>query len=140
EALRELMKINAQVLDVRSKEAFATGHVPGAINIPVGPNFPTWAGWLLDYEAPIALVCDDAKQAREAAIHLIRIGLDNMEGYVDAVALARTALIPLQTIPPRQALERLERACDGDRAFILDVRSDAEFAARHIDSARHIPL
>src|SRR5690606_27163254 len=38
------------VLDVRTKEAFATAHIPGSINIPSGPNLPTWAGWVLAYD------------------------------------------------------------------------------------------
>ena len=40
------------VVDVRPKEAFAAAHVPGSINIPLGQNLPTWAGWVLPYDKP----------------------------------------------------------------------------------------
>ena len=40
------------VVDVRPKEAFAAAHIPGSINIPLGPNLPTWAGWVLPYDKP----------------------------------------------------------------------------------------
>ena len=40
------------VLDVRPKEAFAAAHIPGSVNIPLGHNLPTWAGWVLPYDRP----------------------------------------------------------------------------------------
>ena len=44
------------IIDVRSKEAFAAAHIPRAINIPFGPNLPTWAGWVLPYDRPTLIV------------------------------------------------------------------------------------
>ncbi len=43
---------NCLIVDVRSKEAFAAAHIPGAINILYGANLPTWAGWVLPYDRP----------------------------------------------------------------------------------------
>ena len=33
---RELVKAGAQLIDVRSPAEFASGHIPGAVNVPVG--------------------------------------------------------------------------------------------------------
>ncbi len=66
------------VLDVRPKEAFAAAHIPGAINIPLGANLPTWAGWVLPYDTPMILVLDNPADLAAVATHLIRIGLDDL--------------------------------------------------------------
>ena len=46
----------AQVLDVRPVDAFAGGHRPGAVNVPVsGTRFSTKAGFVVDLERPVVV-------------------------------------------------------------------------------------
>ena len=45
--------------NIDSKEAFAAAHIPGSVNIPLGHNLPTWAGWVLPYDRPTLIVPDD---------------------------------------------------------------------------------
>src|SRR5262249_28483873 len=70
------------ILDVRSKEAFAAAHVPNSISIPLGPNLPNWAGWVLPYDRPLLIVADNAAQMPEIATHLIRVGFDQIAGFL----------------------------------------------------------
>jgi len=53
------------VIDLATSSEFAKGHVPGAINIPIG-MLATWAGWLVDYDKPAYLICKP-EQLEEAA-------------------------------------------------------------------------
>lgn len=71
------------IVDVRSKEAFAAAHVPGSLNIPLGPTLPTWAGWVLPYDRPTLLVVDDPSRMPEATTHLLRVGFDDVQGYLE---------------------------------------------------------
>ena len=71
------------VLDVRPKEAFAAAHIPGSINIPLGHNLPTWAGWVLPYDRPILIVPDDPADVPEVVTHLLRVGFDDVQGYLE---------------------------------------------------------
>jgi hydroxyacylglutathione hydrolase len=41
----------AQVIDVRSILAFGGGHVPGALNIALRDEFPTWAGSMIEHRS-----------------------------------------------------------------------------------------
>jgi hydroxyacylglutathione hydrolase len=41
---------NTIVIDARSILAFGGGHIPGAINIALRPEFPNWVGWMIDPE------------------------------------------------------------------------------------------
>ena len=54
---------DATVLDVRSAEEFARGHVHGAINIPVEGSFATKAGFVLAGDEHVALYAGSAGEA-----------------------------------------------------------------------------
>jgi hydroxyacylglutathione hydrolase len=128
------------ILDVRSKEAFAAAHIPGAINIPFGPQLPTWAGWVLPYDRPVQLIVDSAAQVPEVVTHLIRVGFDDILGYlqggIDGWETAGYPLEMLSTISVHQLNERLKAG--SDRLTVLDVRTEKEWNAGHIDGAIHI--
>ena len=127
------------VLDVRPWQAFAEGHIPGAYSIQLDAPLITWAGWLIPFGAPLILVAGDARQREKAVRQLIRIGYDNLLGYLEggleawASAGLRTAQAP--TISPRELRERMR---SGKELVVLDVRQDSEWAAGHIPGALHI--
>ena len=129
------------VLDVRPKEAFAAAHVPGAINIPLGPNLPTWAGWVLPYDKHLVIVSSHPSDVPEVVTHLIRVGLDQIEGYMEdgmdgweehGFPLASLGTLSVQELDA-QLRERVPK-----RPFVLDVRTDGEWNGGHVDGAHHI--
>ncbi len=130
----------ALVVDVRSKEAFAAAHIPGAISIPFGPNLPTWAGWVLPYERPILVVLDEPAQMPEVTTHLLRVGFDDVEGWLEggleAWATGGLPLASLTTMSVHELNQRLTK----DRAglTVLDVRTEKEWDAGHIEGALHV--
>ncbi len=127
---------NCLVVDVRSKEAFAAAHIPGAINIPFGPTLPTWAGWVLPYDRPTLIVVDDPAQMPEVTTHLLRVGFDEIQGYLeggmDAWQVRGYEMSTLTTIPVQSLSERT------DDVTVLDVRTEKEWNAGHIEGAIHI--
>ncbi|MGH7176589.1 MAG: rhodanese-like domain-containing protein, partial [Tepidisphaeraceae bacterium] len=137
--LRDISADSVQILDLRAKEAFASAHVPGSISIPLAPNLPSWAGWVLSYDKPIVLVGASSDDIREAVIHLIRIGMDRIDGFldggIDAWESAGYPLESLRTISAQQLSQELSGATP---PFVLDVRTDGEWQSGHIDGALHI--
>lgn len=127
------------VLDVRPKEAFAAAHIPNSINIPLGANLPTWAGWVLPYDTPIILVIDNPAELPTVVTHLIRVGLDDIQGYleggIEAWEMAGYPLGRVETISVHDLAQQLR---DGSRPTVLDVRTESEWNAGHIDGAIHI--
>lgn len=135
EAFKKAMDEGAILVDTRDKFAFAGGHIPGAINIPAGKNFSTWAGWLLPYDKPLILLAP-AEQVETLVRQLIRIGLDNIIGYIPT--LEGYAPSELDTVPQITA-EEAHRMWQSGEAVILDVRSAAEYYNEgHIPNALHI--
>src|SRR4029077_11995988 len=53
----------ALILDLRSAEAFATGHPYGAINLGYGSKIGYWAGWVVAPDDPLILLADEPAQA-----------------------------------------------------------------------------
>lgn len=128
------------VLDVRPKEAFAAAHIPGSVNIPLGSNLPTWAGWVLPYDRPILIVPDDPADVPEVVTHLLRVGFDDVQGYLEGgLADWEThgfELGRLETASVRELAARLGK--DSGRPFVLDARTESEWDSGHVEGALHI--
>ena len=141
EALADVLRSGAVVVDLRSRADFAEGHLPGTLNLPWGPDFTTWAGWLLPYDAPIHFVAYEAGQARGAARDLAMIGIDRSAGYADESVLdwwtgTEGPLEPTSVVDWGAA----ERAVEDEDAVLLDVRGQSEWDEGHVPGATHIHL
>ena len=129
------------ILDVRSKGAFAAAHIPDAINIPLGDILPTWAGWVLPYDRPTLVVLDDPVDMLTVTTHLLRVGFDDVRGYLeggmDAWEGAGFPLAMLETISVHDLYRRLKEVRN-ESLTLLDVRTEKEWNAGHIDGALYI--
>lgn len=141
--LEQALRDHALVIDTRTAAAYANGHVPGTINIPLNASFTTWAGWLIPYTRDFYLIVGDAvgTQIDTAVRDLAMIGLDRIAGYFDAEVVDAwpEGERPLGTIPQITAHD-LQASLSHDAVTVVDVRNDAEWAAGHIPSATHISL
>ena len=142
EQVLEVLDGAGLLVDTRTATEFASGHIPGSINIPFNNAFTTWAGWLLPYDRDVHLLSAraDGKQAEGALRDLAMIGLDRVAGCFGAEALgawthAGRALASYPRISVAEVAGRLERG----RIAVVDVRSRAEWEAGHIPGAPNIP-
>jgi hydroxyacylglutathione hydrolase len=128
-------------VDLRANEVFAGEHPTGAVNFPFGPKIGYWAGWILAPDVPLVLFADQAAQASEVAMQLARVGLDRVEGFVDGgIAAWRSACLPTATLDRIPAAELRAALVRHDPIRIVDVRTEKEWSAGHIEGAIHIPL
>lgn len=134
-----LAENTAIVFDVRAPEEFAQGHLPGALNLYEGRTFPTWAGWLLPYDRPLAFIAHDEEEARQVAKDLSLIGLDDLVGWAGEEALeAWRSARSLETTQTADAASAKAACSSAD--VVLDVRNPNEYDAGHLEGARNIPL
>lgn len=138
-APHDLKSSERTVLDVRDVEAFATAHIAGAISIPMGPQFATWAGWMLDPEKAIVLVANSRDDVNESITQLLRVGFDRIDGFVDGgVDAWRAAGLEIEMLNTISASELATKLRSTAPPFVIDVRTDGEWESGHIDSAQHI--
>lgn len=74
------------LIDVRTPAEYAAGHVPGAVNVPLGfaPTDPALAG--LDRSAPVYVICQSGGRSSRASDQLASAGFHavNVEGGTSA--------------------------------------------------------
>jgi hydroxyacylglutathione hydrolase len=120
----------AIVLDVRPTEAFAAGHEPGAVGIPIaGSGFATKAAFVLP-ERPVVLHATDEAEAGLASRALQAVALFGVSGWQEGGGAE--ALEPV-------SLDELERLLADDAIELLDVREADERDESHIPGSRHLP-
>ena len=75
-ALRARLEAGEWLVDLRTRTAFAAGHVPGTLNFGLDGQFATYLGWLIPWGTPLTLLGETAEQVAEAQRELVRIGID----------------------------------------------------------------
>ena len=138
--LREAMRVGAPIIDTRSAAAFAEGHLRGALSIPAGKSFLTWAGWLIDGERELHLIADDARAAKAAMRALALIGVDRVTSFATAASMrAAAGAGALQKVERLSASELRTRIEQGG-VHVVDVRNASEWQAGHLPGVANIPL
>jgi hydroxyacylglutathione hydrolase len=140
EQAKAMVERGAIVVDLRSSDAFGAGHIPGAINIGFGPRIGYWSGWILPPGTPLLLVAGLVDHAAEAHRQLLRVGLDDVAGYVaggfESWRDAGGSVAQIQQITARDLRARLGH----DGLTVVDVRTPKEWQSGHVDRAVNLPL
>jgi hydroxyacylglutathione hydrolase len=119
------------VLDVRTPDEFAAGHLLGAINVPVsGSSFATRAAFVLGDR--VLVHAADPDQAERAARGLRSVGILDLPGYLIDPPGAVERLEPVD-------LAELERLVGDEAIELLDVREKDERDGAYIAGSKHIP-
>lgn len=133
DSFKQAYQDGIKVIDTRNKVDFAKGFLPSSINIQHNNSLATWAGWILNYQEQFMLVAQP-DEMEEITRKLMRIGLDNIYGYVSDVT---NLGIELQTAAVID-LETFNSFVGKDDAQIIDVRGLTEYQDGHIEGAEHI--
>lgn len=137
--VEESLANGVAVIDIRTPSEFTGGHIPGSYGVPLASPLITWGGWVVPFGSPIILVADHPIGREEATRQLIRIGYDDLRGYLDG-GIAAWQAAGLPTASTRLVdIEELHAWMErNDSPLIVDVRSDAEWRAGHMPDAIHI--
>jgi hydroxyacylglutathione hydrolase len=129
----------AQVLDTRSPEAFASGHLADSTHIALGGSFASWAETLLSPERPIVLVGVPGRE-EETAARLRRVGFDRVIGYLSGGIEAVRHLLALVRHPVSISSARLRQRLAQGPLTLIDVRAEADWRREAIPGSINIPL
>ncbi|MEO3933088.1 MBL fold metallo-hydrolase [Micrococcaceae bacterium Sec7.4] len=129
---KDLAADTVTFIDTRPNDQVHEGTVTGSLNVPAGKSVASFGAWVVNPETdtnPLVLLAPDQASAQEMWDHLVRVGIDNVAGYVTGFAG-----LPAST-PKLIAPEDL----DGfDAAMVLDVRNRTEHAAGHIPGSHQL--
>jgi hydroxyacylglutathione hydrolase len=125
-----------KIIDTRLKEEFAKGYIPGTINIQGTNSFSTWCGWFLSYDEPFILIAEEGK-LDDLTRKLMRIGLDNVYGYVENVSVwteLGNSLEKAEVI----SQDDVKNIMKSNHSQFIDMRGVAEYKAGHLQQADNI--
>jgi hydroxyacylglutathione hydrolase len=121
---------DAIVLDVREAHAFAGGHRPGAVNVPVhGSSFATKSAFVLP-ERQIVIDAAGDDEAEGAARGLRAVGIFDLVGWREGGGDERVDPVSIEELERRLATEEIE---------LLDVREADERDHGFIPGSTHLP-
>src|SRR5207245_2677327 len=131
--VREETARGVEILDVRPFAEFAPAHIAGSYGIDLDLGLAPWAGWLIPFGTPLALVAPTSEIRDQAVRELVRIGYDDLRGYLrDGLETARAAGLPTVCFPAISVQELNDRLLGREPPVVLDVRADSEWTSGHI--------
>ena len=133
EELKTAMSHGVKLIDARNKVDFAAGFIPDSINIQGNNAFATWMGWFIDYQESFIVVASD-DQIEDLTRKLMRIGLDNILGYISDVSSVGVELQQADIIEIDEFKTYLTR----DDVQVIDLRNSAEYKAGHIEGVPQV--
>ncbi len=139
--LRRRIEAGEWVVDLRTREAFAAGHVPGTLSFGLDGPFVTYLGWLVPWGTPITLLGASLEEVAQAQRELSRIGLDD-----DVAAMATgtpeewAGEEALGSFPRGDFADLAAARGRGEDLVVLDVRRADEHDASHVEGALNVPI
>jgi rhodanese-related sulfurtransferase len=122
-------------VDIRSREKYAAGHVPGSIAIEHGQHFAAYAGWVTPWGSEIVLVSDSEEELDLADQQLASIGIEGITRVVLDSSSDAT-----WTGHRRIDWETFAACTPAPGRVLLDVRRPEEWRSGHLEHAVHIPV
>lgn len=128
------------ILDTRHATVFTEGFIPDSISIGLEGRFAEWAGSLLPFDQPLVLVTEAGKE-KESAIRLSRVGIDNVQGYLQGGFEAwRDANEKIDMVIDIEPEELAMDIPHDSKLEVIDVRKPSEFDTAHVKGAYNAPL
>lgn len=145
-AVPKLAKLNKQetdnaiqnglvVLDARPKAISGKEFIPGSLLIENMKTFSTFVGSVVDYQNQIIFVAEE-NQIEDLTRKLMRIGMDNIYGYITNPSEQNLALQNVKTID----IETFKSYLGNKKIQKIDVRTESEYKNGHIKGVENIAL
>ncbi|GAA3279942.1 MBL fold metallo-hydrolase [Streptomyces lavendulae] len=129
------------VVDLRSRVAFAEGHVAGSFNFEGRGKLATHLAWLIPWGKPVTLLAGTPGQIADAQRELARVGIDRPAAAAtgDPAGWIRSGE-RLASFPRARFADLARLRGRRERVVVLDVRRGSERADGFVDGSLHIPL
>ena len=140
DAVEGAQRDGAVLIDTRSPEVFASGHVRDSINVSLDGRFAEYAGDVARPGQPIVVITDAGRET-EAKVRLARIGFDDVRGaLVDVEAILAAHPETAQTARRLPARDLAAWRNEEPSVQIVDVRNPGEQDAGVVAGAVLVPL
>lgn len=139
--LRRRIDAGEWVVDLRSREVFASAHIPGALNFDLDGAFINYLGWMIPWGTPITLLGATTQQVEAAQRELVRIGIDRPAAQ--AVGGPEFWLSDGEPAKQYRRVDFEEMAKEWQKdpsSVVIDTRQILEWESGHVKGATFIPF
>ncbi|MGO2745315.1 MBL fold metallo-hydrolase [Microbacterium sp.] len=119
-------------IDTRGHHKVHEGTVERSLNIPGAAKAASYGAWVVNPDVEqrsLVLLARSRKDAEEFRDHLVRVGIDNVHGFI-------TSLDGLELVVPK--LVHPDELGDIEHVMLLDVRNKTEYADGHLPGAEQL--
>ncbi|MCZ3387264.1 MAG: MBL fold metallo-hydrolase [Actinomycetia bacterium] len=139
--LRARVERGEWVIDLRSREVFAAGHLRGSLSFDLDGPFIAYVGWLIPWGTPVTLLGETTEQVQAAHRELVRIGIDRPVAQAVGGPVFWTEDVAELSTTRRVDFGRLATiVADQPDTYVLDVRQHLEWEDGHIVGSHHLPF
>jgi hydroxyacylglutathione hydrolase len=139
--IRQALSDDVRVVDARSVDDFAAGHLRGSVNVGFDGRFAETGGMVAEIGDRIALITYPGEE-QDAALRLARVGSDNAVGYlnVNRGGAFPAELSDLVQTSTRVTPTELDGLLAEDAVVLIDIRNPGELEQGRIPGSINIPL
>jgi hydroxyacylglutathione hydrolase len=139
--LRSRIEAGEWVIDLRSREVFAQGHLKGSLSFDLDGPFIAYVGWLIPWGTPVTLLGETTEQVEAAQRELARIGIDRpVAQAVGGPVFWADGASDLATVERIDFAGLAEVVSTSPDTYVLDIRQHLEWEAGHVATAHHMPF
>jgi hydroxyacylglutathione hydrolase len=124
------------VVDLRSPQDYAAGHIPNSLNIGLQGKLENWVGTLVPFNASLVLYGHPG-ELEEATTRLQRVGYGTRVLTPETWEKSQLPLITSELLKPEDLKTRL---MGDDSPMLVDVRPHWEWVARPLGKVPNLPL
>lgn len=141
EAIRAAIDAGEWVVDLRSREVFSQGHIPGALNFDLDGAFINYLAWMMPWGTPVTLVGATTEQVEAAIRELVAVGINTpqMQAVGDPTFWMPNGEAPATNRRVNFESVKQEWAAN-PAAVVIDTRQIKEWDAGHVEGAVFIPF
>ncbi len=132
----EVKDFSGVVLDTRGADEYGAAHIPNSLNIGLGGQFASWAGTLIETDAPLVIIADAEDTVDEAVMRLARVGIESVEGFL----LMKDWRFETATVEQISVTEMNERLTENNDLQFVDVRRAGEYESGHAPQTINLTL
>ncbi len=139
--MRAELVAGTRVVDARSVDDFAAGHLCGSVNVGFDGRFAETGGMVAEVGEKLVLITYPGEE-QDAAVRLARIGSDDTVGYLSVGHDGHfpAELADLVQSALRTTVDELDALLAADAVTLIDIRNPGEREFGTIPGAAPIPL
>jgi hydroxyacylglutathione hydrolase len=139
EEARSLIADGAWVIDSRPSAIFVQGFAQHSFHIPPSDDFLEYAELLLEPEIKLILLTEPG-QENVISRNFLKTGFANLAGVIDGGYQAWTAAGGAIDLIIDISAEEFEIDFNFDEFYLIDLRTEEQYEADHLEYAENLPL